>query len=199
MCMRYWPRLFLIPAPTLLLFNDRVAQPFFNFLQIFTYVPYNFWFWLLIIAAPILVFSAKPDSNPNWRVNRLLIAIGLTYIFINLSLHTSRQIKWAAYEQCQSQFSDGSIQHHKECGEIDIADGASNIFYLVLGWLPAATYVAIYEFVWRLRYRRTIREQGNTYQAKWASNIVIILGAPLILYAIFGAWLITISYLTGQL
>ncbi len=182
--IRYGLRLFAIMFPFLLIFVHGLDQSFFNALQIFTHVPYNFWFWLIFITAPLLVFNAKPESSADWRIDRLILAIGATYILMNFSLHTSRQIIWSAYEACQSRFSDGAIQHHKECGEINIADGASNIFYLIFGWLPATGYVGLCEFIWRWRYRRIVRKK-ETYAGMVFSSVVVIIAAPVILYALF--------------
>lgn len=101
----------------------------------------NYWFWLFIILIPIIVFSVRPEANLWRRMGRLVLAIGAGYVLANVALHWSRSLKWEAYEACQSQFPDGAIQHHEECPEINIADGASNVFYLLFGWVPAAAYI----------------------------------------------------------
>ena len=152
----------------------------FNYL---THIPINFWGWLLLVVAPLLVFCIGPDKKWGLRLSRLLLAVAMTYAFMNLALHTSRAIKWDAYETCQSQFSDGAIQHHEECGEINIADGASNVFYAYFGWIPATAYVGIWEAFWRIRYRRKIKEMGKEYKEKWFSNIII--GFAVFLFVIY--------------
>jgi hypothetical protein len=154
----------------------------FNYL---THVPLNFWVWLLPVAAPLLVFCIKPDKKWGLRIGRLLLAIGMTYVLMNLALHTGRTIKWNVYEACQSQFSDGAIQRHEECGEINIADGASNVFYAYFGWIPAMAYVGIWEALWRIRHRRKIKEMGKEYKGKWISNIII--GFAIFLFVIYPA------------
>lgn len=109
------------------------------------------------------------------RIWRLIFAVGATYILLNLALHTSRQIEWNEYEKCNSfaEKLDGDISDHKECPKINIADGAANIFYLFLGWIPASAYVGLWEIIWRFKNRKIIKEMGKTFTGKWASNIVI--------------------------
>ena len=62
----------------------------------------NYWFWLLIILPPIIVFSVKPEANA-WRLAaRLLSAIAIGYALANAALHWSRHQEWEAYEACQN-------------------------------------------------------------------------------------------------
>jgi len=149
---------------------EKLAFAVFDYL---TDVPVNFRALFLAVTAPILVFSVAPEK-PFWmRFLRLVLAVGLTYILINLSLHTGRAIERNSYQKCQSQFSDGVLQNHPECGKINIADGASNIFYLYAGWIPATAYVGIWEFLWRIRSRKKLKELGKNYNGRWFSNITI--------------------------
>ncbi len=144
----------------------------------------NFWFWLLIILVPLIVFSVKPQANLWLRCGRLALAILVGYVLANAALHWSRAQEWEAYEACQSQFPDGGIQHHEECPEINIADGASNIFYLFFGWVPAAAYAGFFELIWRRQHRDTIRALSETFKGKWISNALIIFSIPVWLYVL---------------
>jgi hypothetical protein len=134
-----------------------MADGIYRLFETLTQVPFNFWFYLMMLTAPLLVVY----TGARLRAWKVFLAVGCTYVLINLSLHTSRAIIWRAYEACQSQFSDGAIQHHRECGEINIADGASNVFYLYFGWIPAATYVGIWALLWRWLRRKAIRGQNT--------------------------------------
>lgn len=142
----------------------------------------NYWFWLLIILIPVIVFCVKPEASMWRRMARLLLAIAIGYVLANVALHWGRSQDWKAYQACQSQFEDGDIRHHRECPEIDIGDGASNAFYLLFGWIPAAAYVGFWELIWRRRYRHTIRAMCKTFKGKWASNALIIFSVPVWLY-----------------
>ncbi len=50
-----------------------------------TDVPFNLWWWLLLFTAPILIFSAKPESSVYWRILRIMIAIAVGYVLLILA------------------------------------------------------------------------------------------------------------------
>lgn len=148
----------------------------FYIFKFLTDVPYNFWGWLLLFTAPILVFIARPESSATLKFIRVIVAIGLTYIFFNLALHTGRTLDWKKYEAClqESPYGEMSVKTHELCGHlVDIADGASSLFYVFLGWIPATAYVGIFESIWRFRHRKRIKKMGKSYKGKWFSNIPI--------------------------
>lgn len=148
-------------------------------------IPYNIWPWIFFISLPLFIFSVKPDSKASWRFWRIVLAIGIGYILINLSLHTHRAIQWNAYEQCRSESKNriDSIEMHEECKHhINIADGASNVFFLFLGWIPAAAYLGFWELIWRVKYRHFIREMKGNFKGKWFSTLLIVCSVPVWLY-----------------
>lgn len=142
----------------------------------------------LFLSAPLLVFSG---NKIHARPMRLLLAITLTYIFLNLTLHSYRSARWEVYQACQSQFADGFVQHHPECGKPNIADGASIVFYALLGWIPAAGYVGLWELVRRIRYRKAIKESKHLKYKILFSNGVILFIIPLFAYILLFAYVIT--------
>lgn len=151
----------------------------------------NYWFWLFILAAPLIVFSLTPEANPWWRIYRLALAIGLGYVFINLALHLSVDRGWEAYESCRFIHSghDGPYELSLANKLDSICPAAPNsgmpeFFYFVLGWIPAAAYAGIFELVWRRRHRATIRAMGKMFKGKWASNALIIFSTPVWLYVL---------------
>ena len=98
---------------------------------------------IVLIGLPLAVLLAKPVRG--WAsLKRFLLLVALGYVALNAGLYTHRAIVWQIYESCQSQFPDGLIQHHPECTAPNIRDGASNIFYLYLGWLPVAIYTGFW-------------------------------------------------------
>lgn len=153
-----------------------LGQILYNIAEPLTHVPVNIWLPLMFITAPVLVFLGKPTTNWRLLAGRLLLAWALTYVFINLELQTGRQIIRTAYDACQSQFPYGFIQHHPECGEINIADGASSVFYLYLGWIPALAYLSVWEFVWRIRNRRKLQSDTFSITYKRLSFLIILIG-----------------------
>lgn len=145
----------------------------------------------LFFITPAILFIAKPSSSSKLRVWLTVIALVGAYFFINLTLHTHHSLKWNAYRECQSQFSDGGIQHHTECGKINIADGAAFAFYIMLGWIPGGAYVGVWELIWRRIHRKYLREHGVpkhfwvTSIPVWLLSTCLILPAVSILVTLF--------------
>jgi len=54
----------------------------------------NYWFWLLIILIPLIVFSVKPGASVWLRFGRLLLAIMVSYVIANVQLHWTRAQGW---------------------------------------------------------------------------------------------------------
>ena len=109
---------------------------------------------------------------------RVLFAIGLTYILLNLSLHAQHAFDWRDYEVCQEQSVHKGFANpraHKECcHHLMEGDGAKNVFALGLGWIPAAFYVGLWELIWRIWHRKQIKAMGKQYTGKWFSNLTIL-------------------------
>ena len=153
-----------------------MKEMIFQILDFLTDVPVNFWFWLFFITAPLLVFSVGPENRFWLRLARLVLAAVLSYVLINLSLHTSRELGRKAYNECQrkSIHPEMSQEAHEQCKHhVNTADGAANVFYFILGWIPGTAYVGIWEFLWRRRYRKILKEMGKNYKGRWFSNITI--------------------------
>ncbi|MFO1242528.1 MAG: hypothetical protein U1E36_04920 [Rickettsiales bacterium] len=144
----------------------------FQIYKYLTDVPFNIWFWLLIIGAPFCVFSVKPEKNVWIRAGRLLIAIGATYTLAILAIGTDDALEWKKYEACQSQFSD--ISHHEGC-PLNVGSGASFVFFLFFGWIPATMYVGWWELAWRKYYRSKMISLRKGLGDDWFSNLVIII------------------------
>jgi hypothetical protein len=144
-------------------------------------VPVNFWYWLFWITAPLLVFSAKPESTYWRRIGRLLLAIALTYVFLNLSIGAEHSLAWDAYRACeeQSQHRDMSPEMHKECKpHLDALNDTNALFAFAFGYFLTAAYTGFWELLWRIRYRKAVRAYGKGYEGKWTSNILIALAIP---------------------
>ncbi len=140
----------------------------------------NFWFWLLIILTPAIVFSVKPQANMWLRIGRLVLAGGLAYLFLNLALHQSLDRMGEAYNSCRFEHTgnDGPYEMSLALDLDKICPAAPNTgapmaFYLVLGWIPAAGYTGLWELLWRLRHRDLIRAMGKSFIGKWLSNALI--------------------------
>jgi hypothetical protein len=158
-------------------------QTLFN---IFDYIvslstPLNIWPYLLLILPPVVVFAEKPETAAWLRVGRLVAMVLVGYVLINLSLHTHHAQQREAYEQCKAEGGwhaeswEGSenCKHH-----INIANGASDVFYMFLGWWPVAAYVALLEYFWRRKHRRKIHALGKHYKGSWFSYALYVIAVP---------------------
>lgn len=150
----------------------------------------NIWFWLLIGAAPGLVFLVGVDRSWPSHMARVVAAIAVTYILLNLALHAKRHFDWNDFHTCQenSVHPDMSREMHQECSHhVNTADGASNAFALLFGWVPAAAYVGFWEGLWRLRNRTRIKEMDACYKGRRISNVTMsLIFLPIIFYFAFG-------------
>jgi hypothetical protein len=165
-----------------------MAQIIFDIFKYLADVPLNIWPWLLLVSAPLLIFSAKPHHSAQWRLWRIIVAVIIGYVLINLTLHTHRELGWKAKEACESSsvHRQDSMEMFEECGHhVNIADGASYVFYLVLGWVPAAAYAGFWEFWWRRKYAFIIRPLGKRYKGKWFSTALILCSVPVWIFIVF--------------
>lgn len=165
--------------------SSGMAEIIFQILLFLEDVPFNIWPWLLLFTTPLLIFSAKPHDSVRWRQGRIFLCIAIGYVLINLTLHTHRALDWKEFEQCQAENPVSGENVHPKCeGIINIADGASNIFYLILGWIPAAAYAGFWEFWWRRKYAFIIRPIGKRYKGKWFSTALIVCSVPVVFLAV---------------
>jgi hypothetical protein len=152
----------------------------------------NYWFWLLIILIPAIVFSVKPQANLWLRTGRLVLAVGLGYMLLNLSLHLKLDNQWDAYNSCRYEYSGhGGPYETSLASEMDkicprkLHSGAQLTLYFIMGWIPAVSYTGLWELIWRLHHRTTLGSLQNSFNGRWLSNILIAFS----LVAAYPAWL----------
>ncbi|MBY0354522.1 MAG: hypothetical protein K2Q12_02185 [Rickettsiales bacterium] len=144
----------------------------------------NPWLWFFLILLPLFVVSVKPGAAGWLYIGRLLAAILLGYVLLNLWLRTQHQLLVQEYESCMSPYRDGDPIGFKKCfSDGLIADGASNLFYLYLGWVPSYAYVGLWEWVWR-RKNKDIISRLEAFEGNWFSILIIILSWPVFLYVL---------------
>lgn len=170
-----------------------MEQQLFNLFQFLSGAEFNFWPYLLLILLPVLVFSVSPEKKASIRIGRLVLAIGLSYIFWNLGMATHHHIEDIEYEACRSKFPDSEWQMPEECGNPFMGNGAQTVFALLLGWVPAAGYVGFWEFLWRRKHRCEIGRIGKQFKGKWFSTTLIVCSVPIWIYA--GLVLILVIYM----
>lgn len=117
------------------------------------YSTFNYWFWLWVLAVPILVFSVRPDA-PKWhRAARSLVAIIFCYGAINMAVHLMWDIRNGPFGvnndyPWQKSWDDPGVK----CA--NIADGASLVFTLYFGWVYGVIYIGWWEMAWYQYHKR---------------------------------------------
>ena len=130
---------------------------------------------------------------------RVIVAVGVIYVLLNLSLATSHSFAWADYYACQenSIHPDMSPAMEAECRyHLEINSGAQNVFAFLFGWFQAGVYVGLWEGLWRFRHRREIKDMGCDYKGRLFSNLTMLMVPLFILLLLFGmpALLIVIGF-----
>lgn len=136
----------------------------------------NFWFILLLVTTPLLIFFVDAERSFLSHVVRVFCAVALTYVLLNLTLHTGRALDRADFLECQetSVHQFHSTEMAEECSHhINTADGAANVFYLLFAWIPAIGYASLWEIIWRIRHRKKLERMGKDYKGQWFSNTVM--------------------------
>lgn len=113
------------------------------------YSTINYWFWLFLITAPAWAFFLPHQTTKRQKLLCAVLCFCLSYLFFNLAVHLSWDIRNAPFVVG----SDLRIAGQKTWGGMEcanIADGASRVFALFLGWLPAAIYTSVWLF---MRYK----------------------------------------------
>ena len=144
-------------------------------------LPVNIWAYMLFLVMPFSVFIVKPMSSFIFKFMSLALFILIVYFLINLSIHNHIHIENENYIECQGKFDKSYLNHVPQCGKLKRSNGATLIFALFLGWIPAIAYIGIWEFVWRIVHRKKLKSMHRG--SKWLSNIVILFA--IICYVIY--------------
>ena len=112
--------------------------------------------WLPIVAVPFMVFWARPQSHPAWRIGRLLAAVALLYVALNIVLHLQSRLEWNAINAFRDQNPECWLQPC-EGERKPTVDGPNLAGAMFVGWVPALAYVGVWELAWRIRHRKAIR------------------------------------------
>jgi len=142
-----------------------------------------YWFWLLIILVPLIVFSVKPQSNLWLRIGRLALAAALCYGLMFATVGWEYSKEWEAVYAYHEKFPHCTDHECADEPPITIT-GSLIVFVIVLGWIPAAGYTGVWELIWRLYYRNYIRQQP-VYRGRLFSAMLIIFAV----IALYPTWL----------
>ncbi|HEY8964700.1 MAG TPA: hypothetical protein VIN59_09590 [Alphaproteobacteria bacterium] len=139
------------------------------------YSKFNYWFWLFIISAPILMFSLSPvHPLVNWQ--KLLIAsvsILLCYVLTTPALELGHDIRngpFTVYDFVPFQKSMDLIKCHGGSG------GAARAFIPILGWFYAVSYTGFWEILWQLYHRKYSRKIPTKTSFGFLSSLLMTTG-----------------------
>lgn len=114
------------------------------------YSTINYWFGLFLITAPAWAFFLPHQTTKRQKLLSAVLCFCLSYLFFNLAVHLSWDIRNAPFVVSSDLEVEITDQKTWDMGCANIADGASMMFALFLGWLPAALYTGIWLF---MRYK----------------------------------------------
>ncbi|MGI9399785.1 MAG: hypothetical protein ACR2O0_00910 [Rhizobiaceae bacterium] len=150
-------------------------MPDINYLifKTLTHIPFNFWLWSLPLIAPLLIFFVPVERSTISHIARVLSAIALSYIFMQLAVSTWHRQGFEAYQLCyvESGHRDLGQEAHDECSHHLVDGPPFSPELILLGWVPAAFYVGLWEIIWRIRNRKKIVAIGGAYTGRWFSNM----------------------------
>lgn len=155
---------------------------------------------LFFMLSLLLVFSATPEALRRKRSGRLLLAIICGYIFINLAMHTHQQEQYAHYEACLEMLAHlpDQPERHAACARhVNIADGASNVFFLFLGWLPSLMITGWWELLWRRRHWNKMTSLRKGLGDDRIANLIVSLSYYMTLLLIVIVILFTVGMILG--
>lgn len=102
------------------------------------YSTFNYWHWLWIVIVPLLIFSITPNASKLQKLIIVLISVGFCYLFMNLSIHLFWDIRNGPFVVSTDPNFPWQKTWDMECA--NIGDGASLVFTLIFGWVPASLY-----------------------------------------------------------
>lgn len=131
----------------------------------------NPWIWFWLLATPVIVFSTQPLASVWVRAGRVLFAIALAHIVVNLGAHLAMDIRNAPFRSIDMS-GFGDIDNFKRrC--IDIADGAKLSGALFFGWVYGVFYTGWWLAVWHQYHKRITKLIDGRYRTDWISGIVV--------------------------
>lgn len=136
----------------------------------------TYWFYLSMILPALCIFALTPKASPSLRNGRLILAVLLCFLCLNLDTRTKVEHMAFTYQQCLKAHpvSSSLPAPPPQCGnppEISLPIA----FITLLGWIPSVGLAGILELLWRSSYYKTIRSITN-YEGRRMSTIFIVLG-----------------------
>ncbi len=109
------------------------------------YSSFNYWFWTFFMMAPLCAFFLPPQATKRQKILTAVSCFCISYLFFNLSVHLSWDIRNAPFVVSSNLGIADQKTWDMECA--NIADGASMVFAMFLGWIPTAIYTCFWFWV----------------------------------------------------
>lgn len=123
------------------------------------YSTVNYWLWFWVFAVPALVFSLKAGFSRWQKAAYLSVIVLICYSGMNLAAHLMWDIRNGPFiVNPDPDFPDQRTWDMADCA--NIADGASRVFFLFLGWIPAGLYVGLWLLI-RKVFQRSSKALSN--------------------------------------
>lgn len=149
----------------------------YSLIEPLTQLPFNLWFWLLWLAAPVAVFSAKPYHTVQWRIGRLVLAVGCTYMLATMAVVMDRVFQYQSFEECQDALDPahhpkGEAPQFDSCVEPKRKGSVWSTSHAIPTVFFTLVYLGFWEALWRLLHRQKEADQSRLHW--WVGNIPII-------------------------
>jgi hypothetical protein len=153
--------------------------------QYITDLPVNLWLWVLLVAAPVIIFAVKPENSKLLSL-RLIVASALSYLLINMTFAEEYDSAWESYNQCydsKTEFRIDSKERNDACEHhFDHLSDLDRVSAYLWGYYFAIGYVGFWELLWRIRYRKRTAQTPNTFKWRWLSTLTILMLIPLMYF-----------------
>lgn len=100
------------------------------------YITHNYWLLLFFAAAPLIIFCGWRSLMLGVLRCGLAILAGWVLIHFTVDRHWALRVAFLPANPTGQQAMDAT------------ADGASRVFYLILGWVPAGFYSLFWFALW---------------------------------------------------
>lgn len=147
------------------------------------YVKINYWFWLFILSAPLLVFSTLPSTAQWKRALVCLAAVALGYFIAPFAVDLEHQIRNAPFMV----YDDVPFQKTMDMVRCMSGSGtASRAFALAFGWVYATVYTGWWVIAWYAYHRYVTKHIDESFKLHWFCRLLVVVSGLAVLMIL--AW-----------
>jgi F0F1-type ATP synthase assembly protein I len=121
------------------------------------------------VAIPAFIFLFPPDTRGLLRAMRTLSSVFICYVLMNLAVHLQWDIRNAPFGQ--DPFNPNPANGWRmDC--VNIGDGFSLVFALMMAWIPACVYVWFCTYFWLFYHHRFSKKITDDYKSDIVTRIL---------------------------